>query len=185
MSLPDAFEDIRIAFLQVEFAIKLLDFCEAGKLDPQEFDTSLLIKGKSANLDLPQGSFSDMNSMVKAANVMVLSSIGTSAIILNKAWEVSGIRLTGKPESKEDKLRTVIYMVRCAFAHSPADPKWRVKEKYRKLYQLNLANRTLSFDLRDLDGLPFKFLKTFEDYGNWFEIKELTVAILRNGKPSQ
>ena len=180
MTLPEALEDIRIAFLQVEFAIKLLDFCESGKLEPSEFDTDLQVQGKRLNLELPQGHFSDRRSIVNAASVMVLSTLGSSSIVLDKAWEVARICPKPKSQNEKDMLRTVVYMVRCAFAHGPADPKWKVKGEYCRVFRLTLPSGTLELDLRELDGEQFDFSQ-LGDHRIWFDIRDLTLKVLQNG----
>jgi hypothetical protein len=39
MEIHEALEDIEITFRQLEFAVKLLSFCECGNIDPNKFDT--------------------------------------------------------------------------------------------------------------------------------------------------
>jgi hypothetical protein len=69
MKISDALEDIDIAFKQLEFAIRLLTFCELEKLDPNAFDTNHLVKLETGNLHFASGHFSDLNNIIKAAGV--------------------------------------------------------------------------------------------------------------------
>ena len=43
MLIQDALDDVDIAFRQLEFAIKLLSFCELGNIKPSDFDTDHIV----------------------------------------------------------------------------------------------------------------------------------------------
>jgi len=49
--MREAIEDVDIGFRQLEFAIKLLSFCELGKINPCEFDSDHVVQLKTANPD--------------------------------------------------------------------------------------------------------------------------------------
>ena len=87
----DALTDVEIAFLQVEFSIKLLSYSEIEKINPAEFDTDHVVLLDDENLNFPQGHFSGTDDIIRAAGVCVSASLGTSALVLDKAWEVAGI----------------------------------------------------------------------------------------------
>ena len=53
MTLDEALQDVEIAFLQVEFTIKLSSYCELQKIDPSEFETDHVILLDEQNLHLP------------------------------------------------------------------------------------------------------------------------------------
>lgn len=55
MTLNEALEDVEIAFLQVEFAIKLLSYCELERIDASEFDTDNIVRLQDGNLRFPRG----------------------------------------------------------------------------------------------------------------------------------
>lgn len=60
-------------------------------------------------------------------NIMV--SVTALAIVLDEALQGA----FGKCNvSTESSLRIVVYLLRCAFAHTPAAPKWEIKEGYIK-----------------------------------------------------
>ena len=177
MTLLDALTDVEIAFLQVEFSIKLLSYCELEHIDPLEFDTDHLVRLKGESLRFPPGHFSGSEDIVKAASVSVASSLGNSALTLDKAWEVAGI--AHDPESEDDtvKLRTLVYMVRCAYAHGVADPKWAVQGAFRRVLHVNLPREPITIDLRELHGQSFDF-DQLGGHHKWFEVREVTVARL-------
>ena len=178
MTLNEALEDVEIAFLQLEFAIKLLSYCELEKIDPTEFDTDHTVRLENGNLKFPVGHFSDLDNIIRAAKVSVALAFGGSALALDKAYEVAGIE--PDPASKDGliKLRTLVYMVRCAYAHGVADPKWEVQGKYRITMEVELAGEPIMIDLRKLDGQDFDF-DHLGGHHNWFGIWHDAISALR------
>ena len=83
MTLDEALEDVEIAFLQLEFAIKLLMYCELKKIDPSEFDTDAIIRLENGNLQFPTGHFSDLDNIIRSASVSVNLAFGGSALVLD------------------------------------------------------------------------------------------------------
>ena len=177
MTLTDALTDVDIAFRQVEFSIKLLSYCELEKIDPSEFDTDHTTRLETDNLHFPQGHFTSLENIVRAACVCVSSALGTSALALNKAWEVAGIAPDPDSEVETTKLRTVVHMIRCAYAHGVADPKWEVRGAYLRTLKVSLRRGSIELDLRNLHGQSFDF-DQLGGHGKWLEIRDETVATL-------
>jgi hypothetical protein len=67
MKIQDALDDVDIAFRQLEFAIKLLSFCELGNINPSDFDTDHIVFLGTERLNFPRGKFNDRDSIIKAA----------------------------------------------------------------------------------------------------------------------
>ncbi len=63
---------------------------------------------------------------------------GVTAITLNRALEDARIKSNPNDQSEKGCLRTLIYMIRYAFAHNMIEPRWKVKRKYMKKIELNL-----------------------------------------------
>ena len=177
MTLDDALVDVDIAFLQVEFSIKLLSYCELEKINPAELDTNQIVLLEHQNLIFPPGKFSKPEDIVRAASVTVSLALGASALTLNKAWEVAGIRPGPRSEDGTVKLRTLIYMVRCAYAHSLADPKWEVQGDYMQVLDVDLPSGPLRLDLRELHGQGFDFAE-LGGHARWFEIHDASISTL-------
>ena len=57
MTLEEALTDVKIAFLQVEFAVKLHSYCEFDKVNLPEFDKDEIILLEHGNLHFPNGNF--------------------------------------------------------------------------------------------------------------------------------
>ena len=177
MTLDDALFDVCIAFRQVEFSIKLLSFCERNKIDPAEFDTHEIVRLKHGNLSFPPGNFKEMEAIVRAASVAVSLAFGASALILDKAWEVAGIDPDPLCKDGKVKLRTLVYLVRCAYAHGLAEPKWKVHDQYRQVLEVDLLSPPLRLDLCELDGQGFD-PNQLGGHAIWFKVRDKSVCAL-------
>jgi hypothetical protein len=175
--LTNALEDIAIAFKQLEFAIKLLSYCELGHIKPHEFDTDHLIQLEHGNLHFASGTFSTADDIVRAASITVLQAFSATVLVLDKAFEVNGVPSNPQAGDPQGLLRTLIYMVRCAQAHGLADPRWEVRGKYRRLLELDIEGERLSLDLAALDGQPF-VIDQIGGYETWYRIYAMTKRLL-------
>ena len=177
MTLEEALTDVDIAFLQVEFSLKLLSYCELKKINPADFDTDHIVLLKQRNLVFPLGHFGKLEDIIRAASVTVSSALGTSVLTLDKAWETAGIRPNPKSADGRVKLRTLVYMVRCAYAHGMADPKWVVRGDFRQVLEVNLPGAPLMLDLRELDGQDFNF-DVLGGHARWFDIRDASIGMI-------
>ena len=174
ITLDEALTDINIAFLQVEFSIKLLSYCELEKINPAEFDAEQIVLLEHDNLIFPLGNFRRLEDIIRAAGVTISSALGASALTLDKGWEVAGIPPDPQSADERVKLRTLVHMVRCAYAHSIADPKWEVRGDYCQVLEVDLPSAPLRLDLRELHGHGFSF-DVLEGHTRWFEIRDASV----------
>ena len=178
MKNHEALEDIDIAFRQLEFAIKLLSFCELGNINPKEFDTDHVVLLDDGNLHFPPGHFSDQDSLIRAASISVLLAFGASALLLDKGFEAMSIVPNPEASDNAGKLRSLIYMVRCAQAHGIADPHWEVRGKYAQTVTVDLAGAQISLDLAALHGQRFH-IDQLGGYENWYRIRAAADRVLR------
>lgn len=177
MTLDDALTDVRIAFLQVEFAIKLLSYCEQGDIDPAVLDTHQVVLLEQGNLGFPAGNFSAREDIIRAASVAVSLALAGSALALDKAWETAGIPRDPSSPDGAVRLRTLVHMVRCAYAHGVADPRWEVRGNYRQVLEVDLPTAPLRLDLRALDSQSFDFVQ-LGGHAKWFEIRDQSIIAL-------
>ncbi len=177
MTVKDALEDVEIAFRQLEFAIKLLSFCELGNITPSDFDTDHIVFLGRETLNFPSGKFSDPESIIKAAGTSVLIAFSASVLVLDDAFHAAGIK--PDPDAVEDdgQLRTLIYMARCAYAHGIATPRWEVRGKYCRTLSVNLGSTTMPLDLRTLHGQDF-VVDQLGGYANWYRIHDAALRLL-------
>ena len=178
VNLHEALQDVEIAFWQLEFSIKLLTFCELKKLAPSEFDTDHFVKLEEGDLRFPAGHFSDLENIISAAGVSVALAFGASALALDKAFETA--QITPNPESDDNatRIRTLIYMVRCAYAHGIAEPRWEVRGKYRRAMSVEVEGIVTPIDLEKLDGKVFDF-KHIGGHSNWNRMRDAAIQVLR------
>lgn len=178
ISLADALEDVRIAFLQVEYAIKMLCYVEGGNVDPAVFDTDHTILLEKGNLGFPSGHFAHYDDLVRAASVSVSLALAASALILDTAFDVAELKRNPASNHPIGRLQNLIYMVRCAYAHGISDPRWEVKPKYRQKISVPIGSKCIDVDLNALHGTPF----TFEQLGGhnmWFQIRDEATSALK------
>jgi hypothetical protein len=179
-TITEALVDVDHAFRHLEFAVRLMCYCESGHLDLSNFDTDVCILLERENISFPSGTFATVEAVVPAAQALVGVSFGTSAVVLDAAFDVAG--LTRKPNSRlpEDELRTLVYMVRCAFAHNPALPLWEARGKeYSRTLSLPLNGATLSVDLHLLHAKPFDY-SHIGGFANWLKMRVASEALIRD-----
>lgn len=177
MSIQDALDDVDIAFRQLEFAIKLLSFCELGNIKPSDFDTDHIVFLGGETLNFPSGKFNDLDSIVKAAGTSVLISFSASVLVLDDAFQAGGIKPDPEALGNDGQLRTLIYMARCAYAHGIATPRWEVRGKYCRTLSLNLGGMAISLDLRTLHGQDF-VVDQLGGYANSYRIRDAALRLL-------
>ncbi len=177
ITLKEALIDVEISSLHVEFAIRLLSCCEREVIDAAEFSTTHVVLLENGRLEFPSGNFTNTPDIVRAASITVSAAFGASAVTLDKAWEVAGVLPNPESEDATVKLRTLVYMIRCAYAHGIADPKWKVKGRYQRLFQVNLRSGILELDLSELNNQSFDF-NVLGGHTKWFEILDMSVATI-------
>ena len=178
-TISEALADVEHAFRHLEFAIKLMCYCEAGHLDLEKFDADTAILLPNENVGFPTKNFSSIEVVIPASQALVGMAFGTSAMVLEAAYEVAG--RSRKPTSRlpADELRTLVYMVRCAFAHNPALPLWKARgPQFARVILVALQGSTISIDLKSLNDKPFDY-EHIGGFANWMKIKTESVALLQ------
>jgi hypothetical protein len=177
-ALQLALVDVDRAFTQLEFAVKLLCYAELDHIDRVKFDTDLTIRLEKENVGFPANTFQSLETVVLAAQIGVGVSFGVSAIVLDAAFEAAAVSQKPMAIGQEDLLRTLVYMVRCAFAHNPAMPIWEARGPYARDLTLCLAGESISIDLRLLHGKAFEYAH-IGGLANWYRIRRATVSLLQ------
>lgn len=177
--LQFAISDVEHAFRQLEFSIKLMCYSELGHIDLAKFDSDVTIILEKENIGFNTGSFQSTDDVVLASQINVGICFGVSAIVLDAAFASAGIK--GKPESRDqvDELRTLVYMVRCAFAHNIAYPQWEARGPYSRKLELCLEPTPLSIDLEHLNGQDFEYSQ-IGGFANWYKIRDLSLQRIKN-----
>lgn len=163
--------DIEQAFLQLTFSIKLLAFFELKNIDKEIFDMCLTIPGKQDNVLYKKDTFKTYNDLIHAATNNYNITLGFTAITLESSLQAANIPNNPDDKSPEGMLRTLVYMIRCAYAHDLMHPKWSVKKKYRHELEIPLQNETFILDLAEKNAQPFD-IKDIGGHVNYFNLKE-------------
>jgi hypothetical protein len=173
-----ALENVALGFLQLEFAIRLLSYCEMEMIKPSDFDAPHLtfLEG-GERLNFPSGHFSTNDDLVKAAGTSVMIAFSVTALVLDEAFAVAMIKADPEAGDNTVRLRTLVYMIRCAMAHGIAAPQWEVRDKYLRNLTVDLEGTPLSLDLRTMHGREFN-ISQIGGYANWYRIRSASVRAL-------
>lgn len=177
-SITVALADVNYAFRHLEFAIRLMCYCESGHLDLPNFDTDISILSKSENIGFPSGQFSTIEAIIPATQALVGMAFGTSAMVLDAAFEAAGVKNNPHSSQPSDELRTLVYMVRCAFAHNPALPLWKARgRQYARIISVQAGDISISINLTSLHGQPFEY-SHIGGLQNWLRIRTASEALI-------
>lgn len=168
--MREAIEDVEIGFRQLEFAIKLLSYIELGKINPADFDTDHLVQLGSGDLHFPSINFQSQDALVRAASINVIMAFSTTTLVLDQAFEALGMKHDFQATDYAGKLRLLVYMVRCAYAHGIAYPRWNVTNKKAGLLTVTIEGQTITLDLPRLHGQVFD-VSQIGGYENWYRIR--------------
>jgi hypothetical protein len=168
--MREAIEDVEIGFRQLEFAIKLLSYVELGKVNPAEFDTDHLVQLGTGNLHFPSGNFQSSDALVRSAQINVVIAFSATTLALDQAFDAIGMKHHFLATDDDGKLRLLVYIVRCAYAHGFANPRWHVTNKNAGVLAVNVEGRTITLDLPHLHGKAFE-IKQIGGYENWYRIR--------------
>jgi hypothetical protein len=169
LKMREAIQDVEIGFRQLEFAIKLLSYIELGKINPAEFDTDHLVRLGTGNLHFPSVNFQSNDALVRAAQVNVVIAFSATTLVLDQAFDAIGIKPDFRATDDDGKLRLLVYMVRCAYAHGFANPRWHVTNKNAGVLAVNVEGQTIRLDLPHLHGKVFE-IEQIGGYENWYRI---------------
>ena len=122
------------------FACFLEDAVKQGLITSTSFQEQIRIDEGGRGLDF-KATFSADQLNTHTRN-MILMTLGTTAIAMNKALEVVyGKEFDPADTSPAGSARVLIYQIRCAFAHDPLIPIWtpnvkRYDHRYRVTVQI-------------------------------------------------
>lgn len=81
-TIMEALADVDYAFRHLEFAIRLMCYCESGHIDLSQLDTDLSILLERENVSFPSGTFANIEAVIPASQAPVGMAFGTSAMVL-------------------------------------------------------------------------------------------------------
>jgi hypothetical protein len=170
-------EKIDQAFLQFAFAIKLLMYFELDKVDKNQFDTDTTIELKRKNINLKNNLFHTNGDLKNAAINNLNITLGATAIILDESLTSAGILNSHADTSEQGQLRTLIYMIRCAYAHNMIEPRWEVRGKYIRTLKYSVFREVFEVNLNELNGKPFD-MEQIGGHDVYIQIKDRLITLL-------
>lgn len=173
-----ALQDVDRAFIHLEFAIKLLCYAELDHIDRTKFDTDVTLLLERENVTFPASTFQSLDSIVWAAQANVGVAFGVTAIVLDAAFEAAGIKRMPESNGHDDLLRTLVFMIRSAFAHNPALPCWEVRGPYLRTLAIQLEGKTISIDFPQLHGRAFEY-EHIGGLANWYRIRRAAELLIK------
>ena len=108
-------ERINQAFLQFEFAVKLMNYFELRKVDNQVFDTATVVLLDRGSISLHDNTFNSYDDLILAARNNYQITLGATAITLDNSLDEAGNKHDASDTSPRGQLRKLVYMIRCAF----------------------------------------------------------------------
>ena len=164
---------IEQAFLQLSFAIKLHFYIEDKLIDKAVFDRE--IRFTSLKTTFPANEFNQYEDIQRAASNAVMISLGFSAMMLSESLDSKRSELS----EVEKEFQNLVYMIRCCFAHNAIKPRWVIKPKYQRCFDLKLGITEIYINLKEKNNTIF----TIEDiggYDGYFKMRDVTLGILKN-----
>lgn len=181
-STLDSVVRIDQAFLQLDFAVKLLQYIEDEKISKKEFDIAIDVASRFGTLSFPQNSFHTYDDLIHAAQNNYMITLGFSAIAMDSSIDKNEWKNNPNDTSPDGQLRLLVYMVRCAFAHDMMTPVWNVKPNNFKTIPIYIGSQVHHVDLKALNGTRFE-----DDHigglAGWISIRDQVRKRLSNGKP--
>lgn len=83
---------------------------------------------------------------------LVFMTVGQCSVVADSALDQHCGAKNPENSTGLGALRAILYQIRNAFAHDPADPRWSVKGKYRRFYRTELRHLTIECDFDLLSG---------------------------------
>lgn len=169
--------NINQAFLLLEFTIKLDNYMERRTIDKDEFDSNIVITGGKRNISFNKSAFNTYDDLIMGAENCVLITVGFTSIVLDTSLQSIGKKPDPKDRSSDGMLRSLIYMIRCAYAHDMMHPKWEVRGNYVQPLEIQLQSDILRLDLLKRHNQLFN-IEDIGGYENYFEIKDLICKMI-------
>ncbi len=148
---PTPYEQVNEAAFLWTFSVYIFDGVINGLIPPNLIKRRIVVNSLSPKFYLDASRINlNMNSL--AINNLLASSAICAIAIDSALDEAFGDKPDKYSDKDIDSLRAIVYMIRCAFAHNPLNPKWVIKSKYRRVFSIKEIG--LKVDLTDLDDIP-------------------------------
>jgi hypothetical protein len=150
----------RNAIDHLVFAMYVSEAVRSGSINPGTFKQVLRVHTGGPGLTVEK---THTQEHVRAAGWnLLLGALAISAQAMDRALdEAFGSRpLDRRPAPRPDELsdleaaRVIVYMIRCAFAHDPFNPRWVCRGPYQGVFRVAVVS--VELDARPLNGERLK-----------------------------
>ena len=159
------------------FSLYLMYGFEQGKIPDDIFKNKLKFKsnGEAVISLKPKKPKIDIDGL---SHNLMSYILGTCFLTFDEALDdIFGDKPEEYKDDDIDSLRAIVYMIRCAHAHTPSKPKWRIdKQKYKRLFIIQEID--FKIDFRDLNGKELSENHHNGFYGLW-GLMDYTLALLK------
>ncbi len=167
------------AFRQLDFAIKFVSYVERRKVELSELDSTAEVHIAGENVRVEGKTFRDYDDLATAAQKNFLITMGMTAAALESAFTTANIPADPRRLEPAADVRSVVWMICCAFRSDPMAPKWEIRTRFARTFALHLENVPAEVDLRTKDKSDFHIadiggVKGYVDIKN--EVKRLLSA---------
>ncbi len=169
--MREAIEDVATGFRQLEFAIKLHSYTELGNINTANFDAEHLVRLRTGHLHFPSINFQNQDALIRAASINVVIVFAATTLVLDQAFDAIGMKHDYQATDDAGKLRLLVYVVRCAYAHGIANPRWDIRNKKAGVLTVIIEGHTITLDLPRLHGQAFD-VSQIGGYENWYRIRK-------------
>ncbi len=143
---------IDAAMHALDLAIRVHGAIRTGEIPLKAFRKGYVLDSGGEQHVRPKDNLSKEALLEDAQNLQVIA-LGMSAMVVDDALNSVFGRKIPEDKSEIGKARRLVYMIRCAFAHSPVIPVWNIKAKYRNNTKITLVSgRVIQIALEALDG---------------------------------
>jgi len=144
------------AFRQLDFSIKFVSYVERRKVELSELDTTAEVHISGENVRVEGKTFRDYDDLSTAAQKNFLITMGMTASALEAAYASANIPADPRRLEPDADLRSLVWMVCCAFRQDAMSPKWEIRSRFARTYALRLENVPEEIDLRTKDKSDFR-----------------------------
>jgi hypothetical protein len=137
------------------FALYIASFIHDSKIKLEWFNDPLKVNFRDGLSGFTVTPPKNIDIVIGTSKNMYQTALGTCFIAFDESLhDLFGDRPTN-PDNDINSLRIIVYMMRCSFAHNPAEPKWEIHETFQKMVKIQEIDFTIDFS--QLDGIPVKY----------------------------
>lgn len=159
-------EAIANAMETLVITVKVSDAIESGRWNAMDLKPHVIFRGTGEPLWMPihQGELTDKD-LHSWTNNVTYYCLGVLLITLEDALNGTfGTDPLGDSDVERRSIRCVVHILRSHFAHHAVRPRWHIKDRYARRWEIPSIG--LSLDGPALDGQPVRS----SDYGGWTKV---------------